>query len=120
MNPLRRSVLDIFSIHLNREALDRLKWKDFRNGLLMARLAKEGDAELVLYRIEAEQPLVFLQHQHVGGEIYLVLSGSVQDEFGTYHAGDYVYLDQGSIHQPRAAGGTVILVLWPKGVRVIE
>jgi len=120
MSPLHRSLLDILSIQLNQDALTRLEWRDFPNGLRMARLAKEGEAELVLYRIESAQPLVFLRHEHVGGEGYLVLSGSVEDEFGTYHAGDYVYLDQGSIHRPRAEGGTVILVLWPKGVRVVE
>jgi hypothetical protein len=44
----------------------------------------------------------------------------VEDESGAYQAGDYVYLEEHSIHTPRAVGGTVILVLWPKGVRVVE
>jgi anti-sigma factor ChrR (cupin superfamily) len=120
MSPLARSILDLFSINLNREAFAGLQWKDFHNGLLMARLAREGNAELILYRVDSDQPLAFLQHEHTGGEVYLVLSGTVEDEFGTYHAGDFVYLERGSIHRPRAAGGTVILVLWPNGVRVVE
>lgn len=120
MTPLHRSVLDIFTVTLNQEALARLEWRDFSNGLFMVRLARQGDAELVLYRIDSAQPLTFLRHEHIGGEAYLVLSGSVEDEFGTYRAGDFVYLESASVHRPRARGGTVILVLWPRGVRVRE
>ena len=120
MSPLRRSLLDIISITVEEEALAGLEWKDFENGLFMARLARHGDAELVLYRVESRQPLTFLRHEHVGGEAYLVLAGTVEDEFGTYRAGDYVYLERASVHRPRACGGTVILVLWPNGVRVVE
>ena len=120
MSPLRRSLLDILSITVDEEALARLEWKDFQNGLAMARLARQGEAELVLYRVESSQPLTFLRHEHLGGEAYLVLSGTVEDEWGTYHAGEYVYLERASVHRPRALGRTVILVLWPNGVRVVE
>lgn len=120
MTPLIRPLLDLFTITLNEDALDRLQWKDFGNGLSMARLASEGEAELVLYRIESDQPLVFTRHEHLGGEIYLVLSGRVEDEFGTYDEGDFVYLERGSIHRPRAVRGTMILVLWPNGIRLAD
>ena len=120
MTPLVYSLLDIFTVTLNEDTLNRLQWKDFGDGLSMARLASEGEAELVLYRVEADQPLVFLRHEHVGGEVYLVLSGSVEDEYGTYQEGDFVYLERGSIHRPRAIKGTMILVLWPNGVRLAD
>jgi hypothetical protein len=29
-------------------------------------------------------------------------------------------LDPGSVHTPRAIGDTIVLVLWPEGVRIIE
>ena len=120
MSPLTRPLADLFSVSLNQEALNRLEWKDFGSGLCMARLARKGAAELVLYRVESDQPLVFSRHEHIGGEVYLVLSGSVEDEYGTYRDGDFVYLECGSTHRPRAVRGTVILVLWPNGIRVID
>jgi len=120
MTPLIRSLRDLFTITLNDAALARLQWKDFGNGLCMARLASKGEAELLLYRIESEQPLVFLRHEHLGGEIYLILSGTVEDEYGTYCEGDFVFLERGSTHQPRAARGTTILVLWPNGIRLVD
>jgi len=120
MSPLIRSLVDLFSVTLNEEALSGLDWKDFGNGLFMVRLAREEDAELVLYRIESDQPLVFLRHEHLGGEVYFILSGSVEDEYGTYDEGSFVFLEHGSIHRPRAVGGTMILVLWPNGVRLVE
>jgi anti-sigma factor ChrR (cupin superfamily) len=86
----------------------------------MARLAKEGKRELVLYRIAADAaPDAFLKHEHVGGEFYVVLKGRIEDETGRFEQGDLVYLDADSIHTPRATGDTLVLVLWPEGVRLV-
>ncbi len=121
MGLLRRSLKDLIEIQLDHAALDRLQWKDFGNGLSMARLAREGARELVLYRIKADaDPKAFLKHEHVGGEFYLVLKGSIEDETGVYSEGDIVYLDAKSVHTPRGIGETVVLVLWPQGVKVLE
>ncbi|TAJ82032.1 hypothetical protein EPO44_17645 [bacterium] len=118
---LRRSLKDLIEIQLDHAALDRLQWKDFGNGLSMARLAREGARELVLYRIKADaDPKAFLKHEHVGGEFYLVLKGGIEDETGVYSEGDIVYLDAKSVHTPRGIGETVVLVLWPQGVKVLE
>jgi len=118
---LRRSLNDILRIDLNADALDRLAWRDFGNGLAMSRLAREGKRELVLYRIGAQAaPDAFLKHEHIGGEFYLVLKGSIADETGEYAEGDVVFLDRQSVHKPRAIGDTVVLVLWPEGVRIID
>jgi len=118
---LRCSLKDLVKIQWNDEALERLQWKDFGNGLSMARLAKEGARELVLYWVRADaDPKAFLKHEHVGGEFYLVLKGSIEDETGVYSEGDIVYLDAKSVHTPRGIGETVILVLWPQGVKVLE
>lgn len=118
---LRRSLTDILRIDLNADALDRLPWRDFGNGLAMARLAREGKRELVLYRIAASAASdVFLKHEHIGGEFYLVLKGKIADETGEYVEGDVVFLDPLSVHQPRAIGDTIVLVLWPEGVRLID
>ena len=118
---LRRSLNDILRIELNAEALDRLSWRDFGNGLAMARLAREGKRELVLYRIAANAASdAFLKHEHIGGEFYLVLKGRIADETGEYVEGDVVFLDPRSVHRPRAIGDTIVLVLWPEGVRIID
>jgi anti-sigma factor ChrR (cupin superfamily) len=118
---LHRSLNDILRIDLNAEALDQLSWRDFGNGLGMSRLAREGKRELVLYRIAAKAaPDVFVKHEHTGGEFYLVLKGKITDETGEYVQGDIVFLDPQSVHQPRASGDTIVLVLWPEGVRILD
>ena len=107
-------------IQLLEDRIDRLSWRDFGNGLSMARLAKEGKREAVLYRIAADAaPDAFLKHEHVGGEFYLVLKGRIDDETGRFEQGDLVYLNAHSVHTPRAIGDTLVLVLWPEGVRLI-
>lgn len=118
---LRRSLKDLIEFQLDAAGLDKLKWRDFGNGLSMSRLAHEGARELVLYRIQANaDPKAFLKHEHIGGEFYLVLKGSIGDETGVYEEGDMVYLDPKSIHTPRGIGETVVLVLWPQGVKILE
>ncbi|MBI2357485.1 MAG: cupin domain-containing protein [Deltaproteobacteria bacterium] len=108
-------------IQLDEEALDKLQWRDFGSGLAMARLAREGARELVLYRVRADaDPKAFLKHEHVGGEFYLVLKGGIEDETGVYREGDIVFLDPKSVHTPQGIGETVVLVLWPEGVRILE
>ena len=115
------SIKDLIRIDLNQEALDRLPWRDFGNGLAMSRLAREGSGELVLYRVQADASSeAFLKHEHIGGEFYLVLKGKISDETGSYEAGDVVFLGPRSIHTPRAVGDTVVLVLWPEGVRIVD
>lgn len=118
---LRRSLNDFLSFQLDDAALGRLTWRDFGNGLEMSRLAREGKRELVLYRIAADaSPQAFLKHEHLGGEFYLVLKGMIADETGEYEKGDVVFLDPQSVHTPRAIGETIVLVLWPAGVRLVD
>jgi anti-sigma factor ChrR (cupin superfamily) len=116
----RSSIKDIVELRLIEGGLGRLSWRDFGNGLSMARLARQGARELVLYRIAADAaPDAFLKHEHIGGEFYLVLHGRITDEYGEYQPGDLVYLDANSVHKPRAIGETLVLVLWPEGVRLV-
>ena len=118
---LRRSLKDILDIRLVDEGIDRLAWRDFDNGLSMARLARCDKGELVLYRVKAgAAPNAFLKHEHIGGELYLVLKGKIADETGEYEAGDIVYLGSRSVHTPRAIGDTLVLVVWPEGVQIVD
>jgi anti-sigma factor ChrR (cupin superfamily) len=118
---LRRSLNDFLHIELDEAALNRLQWRDFGNGLSMARLAREDARELVLYRTAADaSPDAFVKHEHIGGEFYLVLKGKIADEAGEYEKGDIVFLDARSVHTPRAVGETIVLVVWPAGVRLVD
>ncbi|MCZ6573324.1 MAG: cupin domain-containing protein, partial [Planctomycetota bacterium] len=57
-------------------------------------------------------------HAHPGGELYLVLRGTIGDDSGSFGTGSLVWLDPGSKHTPIAEGDTIVLVLWPGGVRL--
>lgn len=118
---IRRSLRDILDVHVTEEGIGRLQWRDFGNGLSMARLAREGKREIVLYKLAADAaPDAFLRHEHVGGEFYLVLKGKIADETGEYEKGDIVFLDPKSVHTPHAIGETLVLVMWPEGVRIVQ
>ncbi|MDG1518904.1 MAG: cupin domain-containing protein [Yoonia sp.] len=55
----------------------------------------------------------FSPHVHTGGEEYLVLEGTFQDEHGDFPAGTYVRNPPQSSHTPRSDDGAVIMVkLW--------
>ncbi len=55
----------------------------------------------------------FARHGHPGGEEFLVLEGTFQDETGDFPAGTYVRNPPGTAHSPGSDEGCVILVkLW--------
>ncbi len=55
----------------------------------------------------------FARHEHPGGEEFLVLDGTFQDESGDFPAGSYVRNPPGTGHAPGSDGGCVIFVkLW--------
>jgi hypothetical protein len=55
----------------------------------------------------------FARHVHTGGEEFLVLDGTFQDEEGDYPVGTYVRNPPGTSHAPAAKGGATIFVrLW--------
>lgn len=55
----------------------------------------------------------FARHGHPGGEEFLVLEGTFQDETGDFPVGTYVRNPPGSGHAPRSDDGCTILVkLW--------
>lgn len=116
---LAKNLGDLLGIRLDDAALDRLEWRDYGKGVRLAKLAREGEAGLVFYRVEAGAPRdAFARHRHPGGEAYVVLRGVIGDESGRYEAPAFVWLPEGSIHTPWAEGETIVLVLWPRGVRM--
>ena len=122
MRPLHFDLSSLVRFDLDDGALERLAWKDFGNGTRIARLVRDGDAGLVVYRLGADAGAhAFEPHAHPGGEAYLVLRGAVVDASGTYPAGSLVWMEPNSMHAPHAAEGqeTIIVVLWPAGVRKV-
>jgi len=119
VSALSRDLGGFLSLGLDDEALSGLDWREVGNGVFIAKLAREGRAGLVLYRIDASAPAgAFFPHRHPGGEAYLVLRGTIADESGRYPEGSFVWLPPDSYHSPRAEGEaeTIVLVLWPEGV----
>ncbi len=103
------------------EWLDQnVRWKDFGTGVRLGRLSRKDSTSLVLYDADPEVEVeAFKPHSHPGGEVYLVLEGEVYDEFGTYPKGYIVWMDPNSEHNPKTRERTLILVLWPDGVKVL-
>ena len=52
----------------------------------------------------------FSEHSHNGGEEYLVLEGTFQDQYGDFPTGSYVRNPPTTSHAPAAADGATILV----------
>ena len=99
---------------------ENVRWKDFGTGVRLGKLAREGDCSLVLYDADSEVEVeAFMPHMHPGGEAYLVLRGEVYDESGTYPQGTLVWMDPDTTHNPKTREKTLILVLWPKGVKIV-
>ncbi|MEM8883052.1 MAG: cupin domain-containing protein [Planctomycetota bacterium] len=119
MKALSRDLTDLLRVELDEAALANIEWRSFGNGVRLGKLGREGDAHLVLYWVEDGAPKdAFARHRHPGGEAYLVLKGTIADETGTYPQGSFVWLPEESIHTPWAEGETVVLVLWPGGVKI--
>ena len=99
---------------------ENVSWKDFGTGVRLGKLARENDCSLVLYDADAEVEVeAFMPHMHPGGEAYLVLRGEVYDDEGTYPQGTLVWMDPETTHNPKTREKTLILVLWPKGVKIV-
>jgi len=115
--PFHHPLGGLLHFEIDEPALAKLPWRDFGNGVALAKLARQGPAGMVLYRIAADaDPAAFTPHRHPGGEFYLVLKGAIADESGTYGPGEAIWMSPGSRHSPRGVGDTLILVLWPNGI----
>ena len=116
---LTHDLTAFLSMSLDEAALDGIEWRKFGKGVELGKLAREGKAGLVLYRVAADAPKdAFQRHRHDGGEAYVVLKGVIADEYGRYPAGSFVWLPRDSVHTPWSEGETLVLVLWPEGVHI--
>ena len=115
------NMADWLGFNIDKEWLEEnIRWKDFGTGVRLGRLYREEVCSLVLYEADTDVTVdAFLPHSHPGGEAYIVLEGEVWDEDGTYPTGSLVWMNRETTHTPKTRGKTLILVLWPEGVKVV-
>jgi anti-sigma factor ChrR (cupin superfamily) len=92
-----------------------LPWEPFRDGVEIHRLYSTPDgrsAAFLRYAPGATLP----RHHHIGLEHILILTGSQQDERGSYQAGTLLVHPPGTSHTVRSRGGCVVLALWERPV----
>ena len=70
--------------------------------------AAHGGAEVHLTRLAAGTRLP--EHEHRGGEEFLVLQGGLEDEFDAYAKGDWVRFPDGSHHRAYSPKGCLLYV----------
>ena len=79
-----------------------LDWRRLSPSLKVAPISVgEEEYELALHRIDAGGKAP--EHDHLGKEITVVLTGSFSDEDGVYQPGDFLVREAGDIHRPFAA-----------------
>ena len=117
--PFWHGLSDWLSMSVDSDWLEEnISWRDFGTGVRLGKLKREEKTSLVLYEANSEVEVdAFMPHNHPGGEVYIVLEGEVWDEDGTYPQGSIVWMNRETTHTPRTRGKTLILVLWPEGVK---
>jgi putative transcriptional regulator len=79
-----------------------LDWRSLFPSLKVAPISVGEDKyELALHRIDAGGKAP--EHDHLGREITVVLTGSFSDEDGVYQPGDFLVRQPGDTHRPFAA-----------------
>jgi anti-sigma factor ChrR (cupin superfamily) len=102
------------------DALRADDWEPFRPGVTAHWLYREpdGGASAVLLRYEPGARVA--EHEHVGYEHMLVLSGDEYDEHGAYPAGSFVVNPPATRHSPGSKGGCIALLIYEKAVRFVD
>jgi putative transcriptional regulator len=89
--------------------LDRSNWSKLGK-LSRSRIELDDDnLHTSLLHIESEGSVP--SHTHNGFEVTLLLEGSFEDEMGTYHEGDFIWLDGKHTHNPITNEGCLCLTV---------
>jgi len=91
-------------------AQQKLSWKRITSGLKAANLVS-GQHKYGVYLQRIEAGCQVPEHDHRGDEITVVLRGSISDEDGVYHTGDFIFKAEGDVHSPRASNNEECLCL---------
>lgn len=94
-----------------------LEWEESSTaGVQRLRLERDDDqapAERVTTVVRFAPGSSFAQNDHEGGEEFLVLDGTLSDQYGNYPAGTYGRNPKGTGHAPFSEDGCIMLVkLW--------
>ncbi len=94
---------------LKRQA-SKLSWKPFAYApdFMQAIWRVDEEKREVAFFIKASQPVKFPLHSHAGGEEILVLEGEVAVDGKVYTAGDRIYSEMGSAHEPETPSSCLI------------
>lgn len=84
-------------------------WHRYDHGIEVLPLHRHHEEQVVLVRLPASAPGI--PHAHPGGEEIFVVSGTLQDENGTYPAGTWLRQAPGTAHCPVALDD---VLLWVK------
>jgi mannose-6-phosphate isomerase-like protein (cupin superfamily) len=76
----------------------------------------QPSAALLRYAPGASVP----PHRHRGYEHILIVSGSQEDDQGTYQSGTFVMSPPGTEHAVASAQGCLVLAIWAQSVEVIH
>ena len=98
---------------------EHLTWEPFRTGIMLSRVhgdpAAAPAAALLRYEPGASVPA----HEHVGWEYIFVLSGSQQDDHGSYGRGSLRINPPGSRHGVTSVEGCLVLAIWERSVKFL-
>eukprot|EP01088_Endostelium_zonatum_P010162 TRINITY_DN23519_c0_g1_i1.p1 TRINITY_DN23519_c0_g1~~TRINITY_DN23519_c0_g1_i1.p1 ORF type:complete len:150 (-),score=36.62 TRINITY_DN23519_c0_g1_i1:109-558(-) len=113
----------------NKENLDKLEWKPFREGIEIHPIViapKRGETKeeypstfscaLLRYQPGASAP----EHIHNGYEIVIPILGCQDDRTGGSHMGSIIVNTPGSHHTPSSTEGCVVFVAYEKPVRFLH
>jgi anti-sigma factor ChrR (cupin superfamily) len=86
-----------------------LRWEERRPGVFWKVLHRDGDRQTVLVRYAPGATIP--RHRHLGEEQVFVMQGSVADDTGVCHAGDFARRPPGCVHTVRSPEGALVLAV---------
>lgn len=87
----------------------QLKWSGFGKVSRARAICDENEVRASFLHIDKGGSIP--RHQHKGYELTLLLDGSFTDENGSYHKGDFIYLEEGAEHTPFTDSGCLCYVV---------
>ena len=97
---------------------DQLAWQSFRPGVDIYRLYQNPDTGLETALLRYEPGATIPEHDHIGTELVLILSGSQRDRNGDHVAGTLVINPPDSHHHLTSEQGCIVLIIWEKPVAI--
>ncbi len=99
---------------------EELVWRSMSPGIETAPLHKDRERDLGMMLLRFSPGARAPRHIHPEGEQYYVVSGTIEDETGSYGPGSFVHHPPGSVHEPASPDGALVLVSWFGRLRVYE